>query len=59
MRQQVFDPLGMNSTTDRQPGNADHQPRRWLRNKPNHLRINRDYDLTDVFFRLARWSRPS
>ena len=44
----IFHPLEMNATTDRRPGNiitnrADGYE------QTNHLWINRDYDLTDVF----------
>ncbi len=48
MNERIFKPLGMTSTTDRLPG-------RILPNRAdgyeqtNHVLINRDYDLTDVF----------
>ncbi len=48
MYQRIFRPLGMNSTTNRLPGSiipnrADGYE------QTNHVLINRDYDLTDVF----------
>jgi D-alanyl-D-alanine carboxypeptidase len=64
MRERVFEPLGMNATTNRLPG-------RIIRNRAsgyeqtNHVLINRDYDLTDVFsageiastvMDLAKWN---
>jgi len=63
MRERIFAPLGMAATTDRNPGviitnRADGYE------QTNHVWINRDYDLTDVFSAgaivstvgdLARW----
>jgi len=64
MHERVFGPLGMSSTTNRVPGHI-------LLNRAsgyeqtNHVLINRDYDLTDVFsagaiastvLDLARWN---
>ena len=48
MSERIFKPLGMASTTDRLPGKiianrADGYE------QTNHVHINRDYDLTDVF----------
>jgi CubicO group peptidase (beta-lactamase class C family) len=48
MRERIFGPLDMNATTDRNPGviitnRADGYE------QTNHVWINRDYDLTDVF----------
>jgi len=65
MRERVFGPLAMNATTDRNPGviitnRADGYE------QTNHVWINRDYDLTDVFSAgaiastigdLAKWDR--
>ena len=64
LRQRIFLPVGMTNTTDRQPSQI-------ITNRvagyetTNHVLINRDYDLTDVFSAgelvstvgdLARWS---
>src|ERR1043166_318376 len=48
MRQRVFKPLAMNETTDRLPG-AIIPNRADGYEQTNHVWINRDYDLTDVF----------
>jgi D-alanyl-D-alanine carboxypeptidase len=48
MRERIFKPLGMNQTTDRLPG-AIIPNRAAGYEQTNHLFINRDYDLTDVF----------
>jgi CubicO group peptidase (beta-lactamase class C family) len=64
MSARIFRPLGMNSTTNRLPGliitnRADGYE------QTNHVHINRDYDLTDIFSAgaiastigdLARWN---
>jgi CubicO group peptidase (beta-lactamase class C family) len=48
LRERILEPLNMNATTDRNPGIlianrvAGYE-------QTNHLHINRDYDLTDVF----------
>ncbi len=48
MSERIFTPLGMTNTTDRTPGHV-------IRNRAsgyeqtNHIHINRDYDLTDIF----------
>jgi len=44
----IFQPLEMNATTDRRPGNIITN-RAAGYEQTNHLWINRDYDLTDVF----------
>jgi CubicO group peptidase (beta-lactamase class C family) len=44
----IFQPLGMTATTDRRPGNIITN-RASGYEQTNHLWINRDYDLTDVF----------
>ena len=48
MRERIFKPLGMNQTTDRLPG-AIIPNRAAGYEQTNHVFINRDYDLTDVF----------
>jgi CubicO group peptidase (beta-lactamase class C family) len=64
MRELIFKPLGMSETTDRLPG-AIIPNRAAGYEKTNHVFINRDYDLTDVFSAgaiasttedLAKWS---
>ncbi len=64
MHERVFGPLGMNSTTNRLP--AHILPNRASGyEQTNHVLINRDYDLTDVFsagaiastvLDLAKWN---
>jgi CubicO group peptidase (beta-lactamase class C family) len=48
MAQKIFRPLGMNATTDRRPGHLIPN-RAHGYEQTNHVWINRDYDLTDVF----------
>jgi len=48
MRARIFGPLGMNSTTDRQPANIVTN-RASGYEQTNRILFNRDYDLTDVF----------
>jgi len=48
MGKRIFQPLGMTATTDRRPGNIITN-RASGYEQTNHLWINRDYDLTDVF----------
>jgi len=64
LHERILDPLGMASTVDRNPGNLITN-RVSGYEQTNHLHINRDYDLTDVFSAgaiastvgdLARWS---
>lgn len=64
MSQRIFQPLGMNTTTNRLPGLII--PNRAAGyEQTNHVHINRDYDLTEVFSAgaiastvgdLAKWS---
>ncbi len=64
MAERVFKPLGMNSTTDRWPAKIIPNRARGYE-QTNHVWINRDYDLTDIFSAgaiastigdLARWN---
>ncbi len=64
MSERIFRPLGMTHTTDRRPG-AIIPNRAAGYEQTNHILINRDYDLTDVFSAgalastvgdLARWN---
>src|SRR5437588_5282096 len=48
LRERIFRPLGMNQTTDRLPS-AIILNRADGYEQTNHMLINRDYDLTDVF----------
>src|ERR1041384_710001 len=48
LRERIFQPLGMNATTDRHPGTIITN-RVSGYEQTNHVHINRDYDLTDVF----------
>ena len=48
MRKRIFQPLGMYETYDRRPG-AIIPNRAAGYEQTNHLWVNRDYDLTDVF----------
>ena len=48
MGKRIFQPLEMTTTTDRRPGNIITN-RAAGYEQTNHLWINRDYDLTDVF----------
>jgi CubicO group peptidase (beta-lactamase class C family) len=48
MWQRVFQPLGMNTTTNRLPGLVIPN-RASGYEQTNHVHINRDYDLTDIF----------
>jgi CubicO group peptidase (beta-lactamase class C family) len=48
MAERVFKPLGMNSTTERLPGKIISN-RAHGYEQTNHVWINRDYDLTDIF----------
>lgn len=64
MNRRIFRPLGMNATTDRRPATIiPHRAHGY--EQTNHVWINRDYDLTDVFSAgamvstvgdLARWN---
>jgi CubicO group peptidase (beta-lactamase class C family) len=48
LRERIFQPLGMNATTDRLPRVIiPHRASGY--EQANHMHINRDYDLTDVF----------
>ena len=64
LREHILQPLGMNATTDRNPG-VIITNRAAGYEQTNHVHINRDYDLTDVFAAgalvstigdLARWN---
>ena len=64
MRERIFEPLGMSRTTNRRPS-AIIPDRAAGYEQTNHVWINRDYDLTDVFSAgaiastagdLARWN---
>lgn len=64
MRERIFQPLGMSRTSDRRPA-AIITDRAAGYEQTNHVWINRDYDLTDVFSAgaiasttgdLARWN---
>jgi len=64
MRERILEPLGMNSTTDRNPG-VIITNRVSGYEQTNRFHINRDYDVTDVFSAgamvstigdLAKWS---
>lgn len=64
LRERILQQLGMNTTTDRNPGTIITN-RAAGYEQTNHLHINRDYDLTDVFSAgaiastvgdLAKWS---
>ena len=48
LRARIFQPLGMSATTDRRPG-VIIPNRASGYEQTNHMHINRDYDLTDVF----------
>src|SRR5205823_14709426 len=48
LRERIFRPLGMNQTTDRLPS-AIILNRADGYEQTNHVLVNRDYDLTDVF----------
>jgi len=48
LRTRILQPLGMNATTDRRPG-VIITNRASGYEQTNHMHINRDYDLTDVF----------
>lgn len=48
LRERILDPVGMNSTTDRNPG-VIITNRVSGYEQTNRLHINRDYDVTDVF----------
>ncbi len=48
MSERIFQPLGMNATTNRLPGIIIPNRAAGYEEK-NHVLINRDYDLTDVF----------
>ncbi|MBP9901037.1 MAG: beta-lactamase family protein [Verrucomicrobia subdivision 3 bacterium] len=63
LRDHIWHPLGMNATTDRNPG-VIITNRAAGYEQTNHVHINRDYDLTDIFSAgaivstvgdLARW----
>jgi D-alanyl-D-alanine carboxypeptidase len=47
--ERVFRPLGMNATTDRNPQKIIPNRASGYEQTTNHVHINRDYDLTDVF----------
>ncbi len=48
LRERILQPLGMNATTNRKPGVI--VPKRAAGYElTNHVHINRDYDLTDIF----------
>lgn len=48
MNDRIFGPLGMNATTNRLPGLViPHRASGY--EQTNHVHINRDYDLTDIF----------
>jgi len=49
LAERIFRPLGMNATTDRNPRQIIPHRASGYEQTPNHVRINRDYDLTDVF----------
>ncbi len=49
MRERIFQPLGMNSTTDRLPQTVIPNRASGYEQTTNHIWINRDYDVTDVF----------
>ena len=64
LRDQILQPFGLNATADRNPG-VIIPNRAAGYERTNHLHINRDYDLTDVFAAgalvstiedLAKWS---
>jgi len=48
LRARILQPLGMNATTDRRPGIIITN-RASGYEQTNHIHVNRDYDLTDVF----------
>ncbi len=49
LAERVFRPLGMNATTDRNPRQIILNRASGYEQTTNHVHINRDYDLTDVF----------
>lgn len=65
LAERVFRPLGMNATTDRDPRQVIVNRAGGYEQTTNHVHINRDYDVTDVFAAgaivstvkdLARWN---
>ena len=49
MAEGIFRPLGMNATTNRDPRQIIPRRAAGYEQTTNHVHINRDYDLTDVF----------
>lgn len=49
MAERIFRPLGMNATTNRDPRQIIPRRATGYEQTTNHVHINRDYDLTDVF----------
>lgn len=49
LSERIFRPLGMNATTDRNPRQIISNRASGYEQTTDHVHINRDYDLTDVF----------